>query len=82
MALHVDCESKFASHLREYTDNLTFDHFRLLSRPCEKPSDWELKDLKTEKDNPNPQIAKRFVGKQTAWTISENLPFSFHLLAS
>ena len=66
MATCVDFESKFASRLREYRDNSTLDHFRLLNRPCEKPSDWELNDLKTEKDNPSPQIAECFVGKQTA----------------
>ena len=72
----------FASRSREYRDNSTLDHFRLLNRPCEKPSDWDLNDLKTEKDNPSPQIAERFVGKQTAWTIDKNLPRSFHLLPS
>ena len=82
MAACVDFESKFASCLRKYRDNSTFDHFRLLKRPCEKPSDRELNDLKIEKDNPSPQIAERFVGKQTAWTIDEDLPLSCHLLTS
>ena len=82
MAARVYFESKFASRLREYRDNSTLDHFRLLNRPCEKPSDFDLNDLKTDKDNPSPQIAERFVGKQTALTIDENLPRSFHLLAS
>ena len=70
MAAHVNFESKFASRLRDYRDNSTFNHFRLLNRPCEKPSDWELNDLKTEKDNPSPQIAERFIGKQTTSTIA------------
>ena len=39
MAARVDFDSKFASRLREYRDNSTLDHFRLLNRPCEKPSD-------------------------------------------
>ena len=61
MAARVDFESKFASRLREYRNNSTFDRFRLLNRPCEKPSDWELNDFKTEKDNPSPQIADGWV---------------------
>ena len=81
-AAHVDFESKVASRLREGRDTSTFDHFRLLNISCEKPSDWELNDLKIEKDNPSPQNAKRFVGKQTAWTIDEDLPLSCHLLTS
>ena len=82
MAARVDFELKFASRLREDRDNSTFDHFRLLNRRCEKPSDWELNDFKTGKDNSSPQIAERFVGKQTAWTIDEDLPLSFNLLPS
>ena len=81
MATRVDFESEFALCLREYRDNSTFDHFRLLNRPCEKP-DLELNDLKIEKDNPRPQNAKRFVGKQTAWTIDKDLPLSCHLFTS
>ena len=52
MAARVEFKSKFASRLREYRDNSTLDHFRLLNRP----------EKQAEKDNPSPQIAERFVG--------------------